>query len=163
MISRKKIFLVAGTALLALGSDQITKALALRTLTENQQVPVIPGFFDLTLRYNTGAAFSLFASKPALFFFILSALAMAALVYFITQLDEGQKLQIVALGAILGGALGNLLDRARLGFVVDFLLLHYRGFFWPAFNMSDAFIVVGVFVFLWKNFSEERAHAKEKR
>jgi signal peptidase II len=161
MTGKFKYVYVAGAAAAGIILDQATKLMALRFLHENKDVPVIGGFFDLTLRFNTGAAFSLFASKPSILFFLISLVAIVTLLYFVRQLDADQKQQLIALGAILGGALGNLADRVRLGSVVDFLLLYYKSFAWPAFNVADSLIVVGVFTFLWYNLRQESQKKKK--
>ena len=163
MIDKRKYYSVALAAGLGIALDQLTKMLAVQHMKENQEIPIIPGFFDLTLRHNTGAAFSLFASKPSVFFFLISLVAIGALFYFIRQLDWDQKQQLIALGAILGGALGNLVDRIRMGSVVDFLLLYHKSISWPAFNVADSLIVIGVFVFLWYNLRQENEKKKKAR
>jgi signal peptidase II len=147
---------VAATGTTCLLLDQWSKHWVLGRFVEGEIKTVIEGFFTLTLRYNTGAAFSLFDSSPVVFFLVISAAAVGALVYFLSQLDPAHQTQIFALGAVLGGALGNLWDRVTVGGVVDFLLVHYRGFAWPAFNLADAFIVVGVIVFMIENLRSTR-------
>ncbi|MCB9477412.1 MAG: signal peptidase II [Deltaproteobacteria bacterium] len=152
-----KTKLVALVAVPCLVADQITKLVAVNAIPENTGVKVIPGLFDLTMRYNRGAAFSLFDKHPTIFFLVVAGVAMAALIYFIAQLKLTQRRQIIALAAVLGGAVGNLIDRVRLGAVIDFLLVYFRGLSWPAFNVADAAIVIGVLVFLYDNFREGSA------
>ncbi len=161
-ILKNKYFLLGATALASFLVDQYTKQIALAHLTENANRNVIPGFFDLTLRYNTGAAFSLFSSASLAFFLVISALAIGALIYFVFTLEPERSRQALALGVILGGALGNLLDRLRLGGVVDFLLFYYKGFAWPAFNAADTAIICGVAFFLVQNFSRPAALPPQK-
>lgn len=151
MTDRGKFLPVFISCAAGIAFDQAAKFLALASIKENQEIPVIPGFFDLTLRFNRGAAFSFFESLPPLFFFVISIAAIALLLYFIAQLSSDQTGQLSALGAVLGGALGNLLDRARIGVVVDFLLFHFKSLSWPAFNIADTLIVLGVFAFLYCN------------
>jgi len=151
MSARKKLALVGAIAALVFAADQYTKFLVLERIAELQTISIIPGFFDLTLRYNTGAAFSLFSTMSLAFFIGISALAIGMLIYFVLQLEEEKRGQYLALGAILGGAVGNICDRIRIGGVVDFLLFYYKSFSWPAFNVADIAIVCGVFVFLLEN------------
>lgn len=135
--------------LVSLPLDQISKYLVDRNLTYADRVPVIEGFFYLTHVRNPGAAFGFFADgDPTLrmwFFVSISLLAIAIILSFWSKLAPGERLSALALGLILGGAVGNLIDRLRLGEVVDFL--HFRlwaDYSWPDFNLADSFIVVGV-------------------
>ena len=136
---------------LALGSaavflaDQATKLAVVAALPLNAGRPVIPGFFDLVHVRNTGGAFSLLAGAPSpwrnLLFVALSLLAVGVILHVYRK--AGDALLRAGLALVLGGALGNLLDRLRLGEVVDFLALHYGAFHWPAFNVADSAITVG--------------------
>ena len=101
--------------------DQLTKLFVLRTFQFQEMKPIIPGFFDLTYVRNTGAAFGFLAES----------------------LDHERRMAI-ALVMIISGALGNLIDRARFGFVVDFLYFHWQEHYFPAFNVADSAICVGV-------------------
>lgn len=147
MTPKLRVGSIACTAALAL--DQATKWAVDSTLTYADRVPVIDGFFYLTHVRNTGAAFGLFAGGPSgirLAFFIgVAILAIGIVFSFFRQLAPGDRLSALALGFILGGATGNLIDRILRGEVVDFL--HFRlwgGYVWPDFNLADSFIVVGV-------------------
>ncbi|MCZ7586595.1 MAG: signal peptidase II [Deltaproteobacteria bacterium] len=157
-----KYLYVSVSAAVSFVLDQLTKSMILDRFREGEMLAVIPGFFDLTLRFNRGAAFSLFDGKPSTFFFILAALAIGALLYFVAGLNARERGQLVALGAILGGAVGNLIDRIRMGAVTDFLVFHFRGLEWPAFNVADTVIVVGVVIFLWKNLQEAKTAPREE-
>jgi len=135
----------AGSLLL----DQATKIWVDTTLTYADRVAVVDGFFYITHVRNPGAAFSMFVDWDApvrLTFFITVSLAAVAIIFsFYRKLAPGDRLSALALGMILGGALGNLVDRVTRGEVVDFL--HFRlwqGYSWPDFNLADSFIVVGV-------------------
>ena len=151
MSAGKKFLLVGAIAAFVFAADQYTKSLVVQRIVEHQAISIIPNFFDLTLRYNTGAAFSLFSTMSLAYFLGISALAIGMLIFFVYQLEEEKRRQYLALGAILGGAVGNLCDRVRIGGVVDFLLFYYKSFSWPAFNVADIAIVCGVFVFLLEN------------
>ncbi|MBI3301230.1 MAG: lipoprotein signal peptidase [Deltaproteobacteria bacterium] len=155
------------TVLLIVGSiivlDQMTKEIVARTLPLHESVPVLDAFFHLTHERNTGAAFSLLAQAPAWFrqpfFLVATGVAVVALIFFLRQTDSTSRLVIVAIAAILGGALGNLIDRIRYGEVVDFLLFHWSGYYWPAFNVADSCITVGVIVLLWSSLREHRTQS----
>ena len=114
--------------------------------------PILPGFFDLTYVRNTGAAFSMLAGRSAAFripfFTLISVLAGAAILSFVRRTPSSRRIALLACASVLGGAVGNLIDRLQHGEVIDFLSLHWRGFYWPAFNVADSFITVGVIVLL---------------
>jgi signal peptidase II len=151
--------------------DQLTKIMVDRHLGYADRVPIIEGFFYLTHVRNPGAAFGLFADAegPArlLFFVSVSLVAIAIILSFFRQLAPGDRLSALALGMILGGATGNLIDRLTRGEVVDFL--HFRlwgGYSWPDFNLADSFIVVGVAILmldLLASEGEERASPEPDR
>lgn len=147
MTPKLRIGLAAFLASVAL--DRITKYLIASSLSYGDRVEVIEGFFYLTHVRNTGAAFGLFATAPAtarlVFFIGVSIVALFIILSFFRNLAPGDRLSALALGLIGGGALGNLVDRIRLGEVVDFL--HFRLWgetSWPDFNLADSCIVVGV-------------------
>jgi len=134
-----------GFALLVIVLDQYTKGLAQSLLDYGRPVPVLP-FFNLTLQYNTGAAFSFLndAGGWQRWFFSGVAVAISAvLAVWLFRMSRQQRLLAFSLALILGGALGNLWDRVALGHVVDFISLHYGGYFFPAFNVADSAITVG--------------------
>ena len=133
--------------------DLYTKYLVQSALQYGEHVAVT-GFFDLVLFHNAGAAFSFLAGAGGWQRLFFSAFAIAASIYIVHLLRKHpqQKLFCLALSLILGGALGNLYDRLTLGYVVDFLFFHYRGWSWPAFNVADSAISVGVVLLLWDGF-----------
>jgi len=130
------------TALAVLALDQATKALLAPWLSVRPSVPVLPGFFHLTLVHNTGVAFGLFQGYGL--WVTLATLAVLAAVAR-SSLRRGQgTLVVLCLGLIIGGALGNLADRLRLGAVVDFLDVRFFDVrFWPVFNVADSCVTVG--------------------
>jgi len=142
---RLRLALVAAVTVLIL--DQVTKAIVSHSMTLYQSIPLLP-FFSLTYVRNTGAAFGLLGDlSPAVrlpLFGLVTVGAVFALVSYLRELRPEESLMAIALGGILGGAAGNLLDRVRFHEVVDFLHLHYRGFDWPMFNVADSAITVGV-------------------
>ena len=129
-------------------ADQIAKWWALRDLRFGQSVPVVDGFFSLTLVMNPGLAFGMLADTPPAWRWVVAALSVAALILLLgfarRMAPAGGAVSTLALGLIFGGAVGNLLDRARFGAVVDFLDFYWRGYHWPAFNAADSAISVGV-------------------
>jgi signal peptidase II len=151
------VILVVGVILVL---DQATKMLVSRTLAVHESVPVFESFFHLAHERNTGAAFSLLAQAPAWFrrpfFLITTVVAVLILIWFLRQTAGTNRLMIVALAAILGGAVGNFIDRVLYGEVVDFLLVHWRGYYWPAFNVADSCITLGVIGLLWSSAQESR-------
>lgn len=138
--------------------DQATKLAAEAWLVPYRPLDLLP-FINLTLAYNPGAAFSLLADQPGWQRWFFSALALAVsgyIVWWLRTLAAAERMQGLALGLVLGGALGNLADRLRLGMVVDFVDLHYAGWHWPAFNVADAGITVGVALLLLTVFLDWR-------
>ena len=140
--------LAALTAVAVLGLDQITKVAALRQLTPGVPVPVVDGLFSLTLVMNPGLAFGMLSATPEAWRWIVAALSIGALALLgwmgARMVAAGGWWGRVALGLVFGGAVGNLIDRARFGAVVDFLDFYWRGWHWPAFNVADSAISVGV-------------------
>ncbi len=126
--------------------DQSSKLLAERLLSMHSAKPVIPGFFDLVLAYNKGAAFSFLADAGGWQRWFFTALAVAVsifLILWLKRLRPGETLTAIALALILGGAVGNLIDRILYGHVIDFIHWYYRDFSWPAFNLADSAITLG--------------------
>jgi signal peptidase II len=158
MAAKSRFFLVAFAISLAL--DQLTKTWVVATLEFSDRVSVIEGFFYLTHVRNPGAAFSLFAEAPVEirgpFFIVTTLIAIGLIVSFFRKLSPGDRLSALALGLILGGAVGNLLDRLIYGAVVDFLRLQlWGGYSWPDFNVADSSIVIGVALLVLELFASE--------
>jgi signal peptidase II len=132
--------------------DQLTKLIVHRTMALYQSIPLIDGLFNLTYVRNTGAAFGIFAGSAEVFrrpFLILvSILASGFIVSLLKRLADGERGLIMALTFVLGGAIGNLVDRIFYGEVIDFLDVYWRDYHWPAFNIADSFITVGVAIAL---------------
>jgi len=144
---------VAGSILVL---DQASKWYIRHTVDLYESIPVIDSLFHITHVRNTGGAFSLFAgSNPAFrlpFFLLVSVVAIGALLYFVRRVQPDQHLLLFALGSILGGALGNLVDRMAAGEVTDFLDFHWHGYYWPAFNVADSCISIGMIILLLHSF-----------
>jgi signal peptidase II len=138
-------------AVAVLVTDQVTKAVVAETFVLHESVRLAP-FFSLTYLRNAGAAFGLFAAAPPAvrypFFVILTVVAIGALIAFVRRTPADARGVVAALGGILGGAVGNLVCRLRFGEVIDFLDLHWGDLHWPAFNVADSAISVGVVVVL---------------
>ena len=135
------------TAAFIVAADLLTKALASRLLAPGFPVRVLGDVVRFTLVHNTGAAFGLFpGSRTA--FIAFSLLAILVIVVLYLRLAERHRLELVALGALLGGALGNLHDRVRQGFVVDFIEIGIDRFRWPVFNVADIAVTGGVALLL---------------
>lgn len=139
------ILLVASITIII---DQISKQLILNAFQPGEVLPVVPGFFNLTLTFNFGAAFGLWSNLPPGWREVaLGAsitLALLVLMYFLRHSAQRSTLSQVSLAAVLGGALGNVIDRFRHGYVIDFLDAYWGTYHWPAFNIADSAIVVGV-------------------
>jgi len=147
-----KLFVVLTAGVLFL--DQLSKAVVSSALRMYEIRPIIHGLLNLTRIHNTGAAFGLLSGQvsPARTFFFLavSVLAMGVVVWMLLRLPKGQKMEQVALSLIFAGALGNVVDRIRLGEVVDFIDIYYRSYHWPAFNVADSAISIGVILLLFR-------------
>ena len=144
-----KLRVLASVAVIGFVLDQVTKVLIETKLIFGDQIAVIEGFFYLTRVHNRGAAFGVLSNLPEsirlVFFVGVTLVAVGVIISFFLKLAPGDRLAATSLGLILGGALGNLCDRVRLGEVVDFLHFKlWQGYSWPDFNLADSFIVVGV-------------------
>jgi signal peptidase II len=138
-------------AALVIVLDQITKYIANTGLVYAHAVPVIPSF-NLTLMYNRGAAFSFLSDAGGWqrwFFVTVSLLASVLLIVWLYKLKPQQRMLALALSLVLGGAVGNLIDRLWFGYVIDFIQLYYRDFYWPAFNVADSAITIGAAILIW--------------
>ena len=148
MTAKSKI--VFGWLALILVTDQLTKFIVDQTMPLNHSIPVIDSVFSLTYIRNTGAAFGILAGSAAAFrlpFLVLfSLLAIGFIFMMLRRLPDEETGLITALSFILGGAIGNLIDRIVYGEVIDFLDFYWSSYHWPAFNLADSFITVGVFI-----------------
>ena len=138
--------------------DLLTKHWVSGALVFGERIPVLP-FFDLVLFHNTGAAFSFLANAGGWQRYLFSGFALIAVVVISYWLRKslGNALLCLALSLILGGALGNLYDRLTLGHVVDFLYFHYAGYDFPAFNVADSAISLGVVILLWDSLKSPKS------
>jgi len=128
--------------------DQLSKLVIVREFDLHESVSIVPGFFNLVYVQNKGAAFGLFSAMTSplreIVLFGTSALALCVVFTFLGSAIGERLLGKVALAFVCGGAIGNFIDRTRLGYVIDFLDFYAGTYHWPAFNLADSFIVLGV-------------------
>ncbi len=150
------LFFVAGLIVLA---DQVSKWIIKGSFDLYEIKTVIPGFFNLTYFHNKGAAFGILANADSswrsYFFIGVALLALGFVFYAFLQFRNRGVFYVYAFSLIAGGAVGNLIDRIRFGSVVDFLDFYIKQYHWPAFNVADSAIVVGVGLFLLGGFFEK--------
>lgn len=149
-------------AIVAIILDQISKAAVLRHFEFAERLNVIPDFFDLTLVYNPGAAFSFLADAGGWqkFFFLGLAAVISVYLAVLIVRDAFGGLGKVGAGMIIGGAIGNVVDRLVHGHVVDFLLFYWKNWFYPAFNVADSFIVVGALLLILDGMKQKHDERK---
>ena len=145
---RRPVLVIAVIAVVVVVLDQLTKLVVLDRLAPGAPVTVVPGLVALTLVMNPGLAFGLLAGVPPGWRWIVVPLSLLALLVLLRValriLPTGGWRERSAIGLVFGGAVGNLIDRARFGAVVDFVDVHFRGYHWPAFNVADSAITIGV-------------------
>ncbi len=153
MINKTKyirLLIIAGS-IIAL--DQITKVIISKTLALHNSIPIIPGFFNFTYVLNPGGAFGFMANQSttvrALIFLFVSSLAICFILYFYINTPETHIFLSVGFALIFGGAIGNMIDRIRLGKVIDFLDFYMLKTHWPAFNVADCAISIGMAIFIF--------------
>lgn len=134
--------------------DQVSKIIVINNLTNNKSVEVIKSFFYLTYTNNTGAAFSILTGKRILLI-LVSLIVIGILIYYIKKTKIEKKINKIALSLVIGGSIGNLIDRIIKGAVIDFLDFKIFGYNYPIFNLADTFIVLGVFLLLIGMFRKE--------
>jgi signal peptidase II len=148
-----KYRVVLTVALLVLVLDQLAKWYIRQTVGMYESIAVIDSLFHITHVRNTGGAFSLFAGSDKAvrlpFFVAVAVIAVGALLWLVRRVHPQQRLLLLAIGGILGGALGNLVDRLVYGEVTDFLDFHWHGYHWPAFNVADSCITIGMLILLF--------------
>jgi signal peptidase II len=148
---------LAAVALSALGADQLTKAVVANRLSLGDEVHVV-GPFSIHHVQNSGIAFGFFASATSIVI-LLTGTAVLWMLYFFARSGSRHAVLPVALGLVIGGSISNLIDRVRLGHVTDFLDFTY----WPAFNLADTFIVVGVAILLLALMGADRDASRPRR
>jgi signal peptidase II len=163
MKRKYQILLIVFCILLVL--DQVSKLAIEYSLTLHNARVIVPGIFAITHVQNKGAAFGLLAHIPgaAHIFVITSLIAIALILVYFRLVKDREVWTPLCLSMILAGAVGNLIDRFRLGSVIDFLDFHYKGWHWPAFNVADASITVGVILLALKILWGEKKSTGEER
>ena len=149
----RKWFLISAVIVVL---DLYTKYLVQQAFQYGEHL-TLTSFFDLVRYHNEGAAFSFLANAGGwqkIFFSAVSVVAIVVISYLIRK-HQTEKLFCLGLALVLGGAIGNLYDRVTLGYVVDFLYFHYQSFYWPAFNVADSAICVGVALLLLDSFKKD--------
>ena len=161
--SKYKILLTVFPCLLLL--DQATKAYVARTMDLYHSITVVENFFNITYLRNQGAAFGIFANSSFRLPFLItvSAIAVIAIIIYFRKINPNEKSTAFGMSFILAGAAGNLMDRVRHGEVVDFLDAHWYGHHWPAFNLADSAICIGVFILAVRMVFEERQLKVERQ
>jgi signal peptidase II len=144
----RRLGVFLGCAGVVLALDQFSKAAVSARLDLSEPVSVVGEFVRLTLVHNRGAAFGLFPGSPVPFI-IVSALAIAVVLYLFARDAYRNLASRLLLGCILGGALGNLIDRVRWGYVVDFIEIGAGNYHWPVFNVADSAVTLGVILLAW--------------
>lgn len=161
---KSKYIILICLAGLVITLDQISKLYVAHHFELHESITVIPHFFNLTYVRNTGAAFGLLSKAPESFripfFIIIPLVALTIIVLIFKKTQETQLLMITALSLILGGAVGNFIDRLRFNYVIDFLDFHwFNKYHWPAFNVADSTIVVGVMLLIFYTFTHDNKSA----
>lgn len=132
--------------------DQATKALVMKRMSEGESIPIIDDLLSLTFVFNPGAAFGFLSSASEEFripfFFLISFVAMAVVLFIYFKGARENLLLQIGLSMVLGGAAGNLIDRILFKKVIDFIDVYYKQFHWPAFNVADSAITMGVFILI---------------
>ena len=150
----KKIYFLISAAIIII--DQFTKQMIVNNIMPYEAIYVLP-FFNIVNVANKGAAFGSMQFMGNPFFIVISLIAIAAVIYLLIKGIEDP----LALSFILGGAIGNLIDRLRFGFVVDFLDVFIGRYHWPAFNVADSFLTIGIFLILLTNVLSFRKSASQ--
>ncbi len=161
----KKYVIFSGIALLVLVLDQLTKFYFERNYTLGQFKVLIENHLYLTHVRNPGAAFGILADSPwrLPFFLTVALIAVVGILWYLRTLPVTAKWMHFSLGLIFGGAIGNVIDRIRLGEVVDFIGVHWYQYHWPAFNVADSAISVGVTILLIVSLLEELALRRQRK
>ncbi len=153
------VYLKYLVSIIIIVADQVTKLIADANLIVNQSKIVVFSWFNITLHYNPGAAFSFLSDAGGWqrwFFTIISLVVSVILCVWLYRLSREEKLLSWSLALILGGAVGNLIDRVAYGHVIDFIQWHYQGSNFPTFNIADAAITVGACLLLISTFQAEK-------
>ena len=144
----KKSILIPFIAVPVIILDVVTKMIIVKQVAFHETIKVLP-FINIVHIENKGAAFGLFAGLGNVFFIIISLVAIVFIAYYLKTVQK--KMEIISLSLVLGGAVGNLIDRIRIGKVTDFIDFYINNWHWPSFNVADSALTVGIILFLWAN------------
>jgi signal peptidase II len=158
-----KLALITGTIIVL---DLITKALILKHVPLHNTISVIPGFFNIIHIQNPGGAFGFMANQGSgvrsVLFLFVSSIAIGVIFYFYKTTPAKEKWLTTSLSLIFGGAIGNLIDRIRFGQVVDFLDVYIKHLHWPAFNVADSAITIGITIFIFQILFKNKEFYKKE-
>jgi signal peptidase II len=146
--------------------DQASKAWVVRSLRFGREIKVIDGLLSFVYAENPGVAFGQLQEGGEFgrwFFVVLAAVAGIAVLYYFFRMSRNDDRILGACALLLAGIFGNLTDRVRLGFVIDFILVYYRSFHWPVFNVADASITIGALLLVYDMFVTGKQERREKR
>ena len=159
----RRMTILTALSITVVALDQLTKSYIAQSMHLHQSIPIIPGFFNLTYIRNPGAAFGFLASSSSgfrmIFFVVTSIVALGLLATIFLRLQPEDWWGQLTVTSIFSGAIGNLIDRLQFGEVIDFLDFHINGYHWPAFNVADIAISLGV-VSLFLLFAFEKRRPK---
>lgn len=147
-------------ALIVIGIDQLTKWLVIQKMELHESIPLIENFFSITSHRNAGAAWGILQGQMV-FFYIITTIVIIGLIYYMEKYARDNKLTAVALGLMLGGAIGNFIDRLLRQEVVDFLDVMIFKYDFPIFNIADSSLVLGVILFFIATIIEEKRKGNE--
>jgi signal peptidase II len=162
-----KLFILALVAGSVVILDQVSKVYIDTAFQLHETLPIVPDLFSITYVRNPGAAFGLFAGQSSFFrttfFSIVSLLALSFLAVMVYQLPKDDRWQTTSLSLLLGGAMGNIIDRIRMGEVIDFLDFYVGTYHWPAFNVADSAITIGVSLLMLNLYWENKRLKKNQK
>jgi len=163
---KRKYWVLLILCVWTLSFDQWTKHMVQKSLPFHQTVAVVPGFFNLTHVRNPGGAFGIFGGEKgglgSLLFVVVSLLAIGILLVLMLRVREGEEIYSLSYSLVLSGAIGNLIDRLQYGEVIDFLDFHLFSIHWPAFNIADSAICIGIGLMAFELLAQDRKKARNK-
>jgi len=159
---RNIMYIYYGLAILIIGLDQLTKWIVVQKMELYEQIPIIENFFYFTSHRNSGAAWGILEGKMSLFY-IITVIVAIGIIYYMEKYARGHKLLSLSLSFLLGGAIGNFIDRILHQEVVDFLDFYIFSYNYPIFNLADSFLVVGVILMIIATFLEGNEKVKDEK
>lgn len=156
------MYIYYAIAVFIIGVDQLTKWLVINKMELYEQIPIIENFFYFTSHRNSGAAWGILEGKMLLFY-IITAIVTVGIIYYMEKYARGYKLIAISLSFLLGGAIGNFIDRLLHKEVVDFLDFKIFSYDYPIFNLADSFLVVGVILLIIATLLEDNEKVKDEK